>query len=91
MGSLFKNVPLMCDNESVLKLATIPIQHSRTKHIDIRHHFLRDHAGTADISICSISRDDQLANIFTKPLDESRFCKLRSEMNLIYLSNVALS
>jgi hypothetical protein len=55
------------------------------------HHFLRDHAGTADISICSISRDDQLANIFTKPLDESRFCKLRSEMNLIYLSNVALS
>jgi hypothetical protein len=91
MGSLFKNVPLMCDNESALKLATIPIQHSRTKHIDIRHHFLRDHVGKADISICSISRDDQLVNIFTKPLDESRFCKLRSEMNLIYLSNVALS
>jgi hypothetical protein len=41
-GIIFKNVPLMCDNESMVKLATNPVQHSRTKHIDIRHHFLRD-------------------------------------------------
>jgi hypothetical protein len=41
-GIIFKNVPLMCDNESAVKLATNPVQHSRTKHIDIRHHFLRD-------------------------------------------------
>ena len=44
-GISFKNVPLMCDNESAVKLATNPVQHSRTKHIDIRHHFLRDHVG----------------------------------------------
>jgi hypothetical protein len=44
-GISFKNVPLMCDNESVVKLATNLVQHSRTKHIDIRHHFLRDHIG----------------------------------------------
>jgi hypothetical protein len=42
-GISFKNVPLMCDNESAIKLATNPVQHSRTKHIDIKHHFLRDH------------------------------------------------
>jgi hypothetical protein len=41
-GISYKNVPLMCDNESAVKLATNPVQHSRTKHIDIRHHFLRD-------------------------------------------------
>jgi hypothetical protein len=85
----FKNVPLMCDNESTVKLATNPVQHSRTKHIDIRHHFLRDHIGKEDISILSIGMDDQLADIFTKSLDKTRFCKLRSEMNVIDISNVS--
>jgi hypothetical protein len=82
-------VPLMCDTESAVKLATNPVQHSRKKHIDIRHHFLRDHVGKGDITIYSIDTDDQLADIFTKPLDETRFCTLRSEMNVIDLSNVA--
>jgi hypothetical protein len=85
----FKNIPLLCDNESAIKLATNPVQHSRMKHIDIRHHFLRDHVGKGDISAYSIGTDDQLADIFTKPLDEARFCKLQSEMNIIDLSNVA--
>jgi hypothetical protein len=88
-GISFKNIPLFCDNESATKLATNPVQHSRTKHIDIRHHFLRDHVGKGDISVYSISTDDQLADIFTKPLDEARFYKLRSEMNIIDHSNVA--
>jgi hypothetical protein len=88
-GIAFKNVPIMCDNESVVKLATNSVQHSRTKHIDIKHHFLRDHVGKMHISIYSIAMNDQLADIFTKPLDEIRFCKLQSEMNVIDLSNIA--
>jgi phosphoribosyl-AMP cyclohydrolase len=39
----FKQVPLLCDNESAVKLTNNPVQHSRTKHIDVRHHFIRDH------------------------------------------------
>jgi hypothetical protein len=42
-GVKFKEVPLLCDNESAIKIANNPVQHSRTKHIDILHHFLRDH------------------------------------------------
>ena len=42
-GCHFSAIPLLCDNESAIKLANNPVQHSRTKHIDIRHHFLRDH------------------------------------------------
>ena len=42
-GVVLDKVPLLCDNESAVKLANNPVQHSRTKHIDIRHHFLRDH------------------------------------------------
>jgi hypothetical protein len=70
-GISFKIVHLMCDNERVVKLATNRVQHSRTKHIDIRHHFLRDHVGKGDISVYSIGTDDQLAA--TKSLDEARF------------------
>jgi hypothetical protein len=42
-----------------------------------------------DIKIDVVSTDDQLADIFTKPLDESRFCKLRNELNVIDFLNVA--
>jgi hypothetical protein len=42
-GIKFKQVPLLCDNESVMKLTNNLIQHARTKHIDVRHHFIRDH------------------------------------------------
>jgi len=74
-GINFKEVPLLCDNESAVKLTNNPVQHSRTKHIDVRHHSIRDHQQKVDICIESIGTDDQLANIFTKPLDEKRFCK----------------
>ena len=42
-GIKFKQVPLLYDNESAVKLTNNPVQHSRTKHIDVRHHFIRDH------------------------------------------------
>jgi hypothetical protein len=82
-GVKFDYIPLLCDNESAVKIATNPVQHKRTKHINIRHHFLRDHVGKGDIMIKGVRNDDQLADIFTKSLDETRFCKLRSELNVI--------
>jgi hypothetical protein len=48
-GCKFIKIPLLCDNESAIKLANNPVNHSRTKHIDIRHHFLRDHETKGDI------------------------------------------
>ena len=85
----YKKIPLLCDNESVIKLANNPIQHSRTKHIDIRHHFLRDHEAKGDIALSHVSTDKQLVDIFTKLLDEQRFCFLRSELNILDSHNVA--
>jgi hypothetical protein len=66
-------VPLLCDNESVIKIAYNPCEHYRTKHINIRHHFLRDHDIKGDIIISHVRINEQLADIFTKPLDEKRF------------------
>jgi hypothetical protein len=88
-GVKLNGIPLVCANESAIKIADDPVQHSRTKHIDIRHHFLRDHVSKWDIKIDGVSTNDKLADVFTKPLDESQFCKLRNELNVIDFSNVA--
>ncbi|WVZ93612.1 hypothetical protein U9M48_039578 [Paspalum notatum var. saurae] len=77
-------VPLLCDNESVVKHTNNPVQHSRTKHIDIRHHFIRDHVVKGDIQLRNVGTKEQLADISTKPLDESTFHRLRSELNVLY-------
>ncbi|WVZ97705.1 LOW QUALITY PROTEIN: hypothetical protein U9M48_043219 [Paspalum notatum var. saurae] len=47
-------IPLLCDNESAIKLANNPVQHSRTKHIDFRHHFIRDHVAKGDILLRNV-------------------------------------
>jgi hypothetical protein len=86
-GVVLEKVPLSCDNESAIKIANNPIQHSRTKHIDIRHHFLRDHVAKGDIILEGVRSEDQLAEIFTKPLDKTRFCMLRNELNILDLRN----
>ena len=71
-----------------MKIATNLVQHSRIKHIDVRHHFIRDHQQKRDICIESMGTEDQLADIFTKPLDEKRFYKLRNELNILNFSNM---
>jgi hypothetical protein len=88
-GVKFDCTPLLCDNESAVKIATNHVQHKRTRHIDMCYHFLRDHVSKGDIMMEGVRTDDQLTDIFTKPLDETLFCKLRSELNVINLSNVA--
>jgi hypothetical protein len=54
-------------------MADNPVEHSRTKHIVIRYHFLRDHQQKGDIEIAYVNTKEQLADIFTKPLDEQTF------------------
>jgi hypothetical protein len=88
-GCKFSKVPLLCDNESAIKLANNPVNHSRTKHIYIKHHFLRDHEAKGDIALSLVSTDKQLADIFTKPLDELKFCVLRSQLNILDSRNLA--
>lgn len=82
-GVNFDKVPLLCDNESAIKIAYNPVQHTRMEHIEIRHHFVRDHVARGDIELSYVCTKDQLADIFTKPLDEARFCYLRNELHII--------
>jgi hypothetical protein len=86
-GVVLEKVPLLCDDESVVKIANNPIQHSCTKHIYIRHHFLRDHVVKGDMILEGVRSEDRLADIFTKPLDKTPFCMLRNELNILDLRN----
>jgi hypothetical protein len=86
-GYQLSKVPLLCDNDSAIRMADNPVEHSRTKHIDIRYHFLRDHQQKGDIEIVYVSTHNQLANVYTKPLDEKTSSKLRNELNFLYSRN----
>jgi hypothetical protein len=88
-GVTCDKVPLFCDNESAIKISYNPVQHSKTKHIKIRHHFIRDHVKHGEIDIIHVGTQEQLADIFMKPLDEARFRELRHELNIIDSSNVS--
>jgi hypothetical protein len=86
-GYKLTKVPLLCDNESAIRMEDNPVEHSHTKHIAIRYHFLRDHQQKGDIEIAYINTKEQLADIFTKPLDEQTFTKLRHELNILNSRN----
>jgi len=87
-GIKVKNIPLYCDNESAIKIAHNLVQHSCTKHIAIRHHFIHDHVARGDIAIEHISTEENLPDIFTKPLDDKRLCTLLCELNILDSANV---
>ena len=53
----------LLDNESAIKIAHNPVQHSKTKHIQIHHHFLRDHVLKGDTSIKHVKTEEQLADL----------------------------
>ena len=81
-GMSQSKIPIKCDNTSVINLSKNPIQHSRMKHIEIRHHFIRDHVQNEDIILEFMPTKNQLADIFTKPLNSKRFEFIRGELGL---------
>ena len=84
----FSSSQIFCDNTSAINLSKNPVHHSRTKHIDVRHHFLRDHVLKGDITLEFISTENQIADILTKPLKEDSFVKLRRELGICDISNI---
>ncbi|GJV29486.1 retrovirus-related pol polyprotein from transposon TNT 1-94 [Tanacetum coccineum] len=77
---IYEKVPVFCDNTSAIAISNNPVLHSRTKQIDIKYHFIRDHILKGDIELHFIPTQYQLADIFTKPLDEPTFKRLIVEL-----------
>ncbi|CAM8880652.1 unnamed protein product [Rhodiola kirilowii] len=82
-----KEMTLYCDNVSAISILKNPVQHSWTKHIDIRHHFIRELVEQKVVTLKHVTTDKQLADIFTKPLDAAQFETLRSSLGLCVVKN----
>nr|GEW59077.1 retrovirus-related Pol polyprotein from transposon TNT 1-94 [Tanacetum cinerariifolium] len=70
---IYEKIPIFCNNTSAIAISNNPVLHLRTKHIDIRYHFIRDHILKGDIRLHFFPTQYQLADIFTKLLDEPTF------------------
>ncbi|GKE81598.1 hypothetical protein Tco_1551598 [Tanacetum coccineum] len=79
------DVSIMCDNKGAIDLSGNPVQHSRTKHIEIRHHFLRNNVQKGNISIEKVASGDNIADILTKPLKHRVFNYLRLGLEMMDL------
>ncbi|GJY98483.1 hypothetical protein Tco_0515393 [Tanacetum coccineum] len=87
----YKMVPIFCDKTSAIAISNNPVLHLRTKHIDIIYHFIRDHILKGDIELHFILTEYQLADSFTKPLDEPTFTRLKEELGIEENSRVRCS
>ncbi|GJR54103.1 hypothetical protein Tco_1404624 [Tanacetum coccineum] len=72
-GFTFNKIPLYCDNQSTIVLCCNNVQHSRSKHIDIRHHFIKEQVENRVVEVYFVETKYQLADIFTKALPRERF------------------
>nr|GEZ32995.1 copia protein [Tanacetum cinerariifolium] len=77
------DVPIMCNNKSAIDLSKNPVQPSRTKHIEIRHHFLRDNVQKRHISIEKVPSVNNIDDILTKPLKRESFNYLRLGLGMM--------
>ncbi|GKF39889.1 hypothetical protein Tco_0119950, partial [Tanacetum coccineum] len=71
-GLVFNKIPLYNNSKSAIALCCNNVQHSRSKHIDIRHHFIKDQVENGMVELCFVRIEYQLADIFTKPLARER-------------------
>nr|GEW96997.1 hypothetical protein [Tanacetum cinerariifolium] len=71
-GLGFNKIPMYRDNKSVIALCCNNVQHSKSKHIDIRYQFIKEHVENGVIELYFVNTDYQLADIFTKALDRER-------------------
>ena len=76
---------MYCDNTSTINISKNPVQHSRTKHIGIQHHFIRELVEDGTFTLEFIYTDNQKADLFTKPLDSKRFEFLRQNIGVIFM------
>jgi hypothetical protein len=79
---LSRSTLVYCDNVSAVYLSTNPVQHQRTKHVEIDLHFVRDLVAVGDVRVLHVPTTSQFADIFTKGLPSSTFAEFRSSLNI---------
>nr|GFA34972.1 ribonuclease H [Tanacetum cinerariifolium] len=81
-GLAFNKIPMYCDNKSAIALCCNNVQHSRSKHIDIRYHFIKEQVENRVIELYFINSEYQLADLFTKALGRDRIEFLTNKLGM---------
>ena len=76
-------IVINCDNTSSINISKNPIMHSKTKHIPIKYHFLRDQVSQKVVKLEYVDTKEHIADIFTKRLSKEAFEHLRKKMGVI--------
>ncbi|GJW95512.1 retrovirus-related pol polyprotein from transposon TNT 1-94 [Tanacetum coccineum] len=82
-GFFYDKIPIYCDSKSAITISCNPVQHTRTKHIDVRYHFIKDHVEKGTIELYFVGTEFQLADLFTKSLPEARFKFLVEKLGMM--------
>ncbi|GKD98548.1 retrovirus-related pol polyprotein from transposon TNT 1-94 [Tanacetum coccineum] len=85
-GFHFNKISIYCDSKSAIAISCNPVQHSRTKHISVRYHFIKEHVEKGTTELYFVKMDYQLADIFTKALPVDRFNYLIRRLGMRSLS-----
>lgn len=83
-----KCTTIYCDNSSTIQLSKNPVLHGRSKHIDVRFHFLRDLTRDGVVELVYCGTKDQLADVMTKPLTVDVFQKFRSQLGVCQVPEI---
>ena len=78
-------VVIYCDNTSAINISKNLVMHSKTKHIAIKYHFLRELVQDKEVRLEYVNTKEQIENIFTKPLPKDAFLYLRGKLGVIPL------
>ena len=73
---------IQVDNKSTIELAKNPVNHERSKHIDICFHFIRDHVKEGSVELLHVASQDQVADIFIKPLSKVLINKYKKMIDM---------
>ncbi|GKE24719.1 hypothetical protein Tco_1436231 [Tanacetum coccineum] len=85
-GFAFNKIPMYCNNKSAIDLCCNNAQHSRSKHIDVRYHFIKEQVKNDVVELYFVKTEYQLADIFTKALARERFEFLLSRLGIKSMS-----
>jgi hypothetical protein len=76
-------IVILCDNESCIKLMENPVFHDKSKHIEIRYHYIRDMVQRGVVKLQYVGTDEQVADVLTKPLSHVKFEYFQDKLGVV--------
>jgi hypothetical protein len=74
---------ILCDNQSCIKMTENPVFHDKSKHIEIRYHYIHDMVQRGAVKLQYVGTDEQVADVLTKPLSRVKFEYFRDKLGVV--------